>query len=98
MKKWEDRFGPAGKQMRSLWSIPLTPRSEKMHGKHSTQKPLELLRRIITASTIENGMVLDPFNGSGTTGIVARECGRRYLGIDMMGEYLEMTERRLFTP
>ncbi|HBK86245.1 MAG TPA: site-specific DNA-methyltransferase, partial [Firmicutes bacterium] len=57
----------AGKQMRSMWPIPSTPAREKTFGKHPTQKPLTLLRRIVSASSRPGDIVLDPFCGSGTT-------------------------------
>ena len=76
--------------MRSVWSIPLTPASEKVHGKHPTQKPMELLRRIIQASSNEGEIVLDPFNGSGTTGVVAMELDRLYVGVDSNNGYLDL--------
>jgi site-specific DNA-methyltransferase (adenine-specific) len=94
MKKWPDRFGPEGKQMRSIWSIPLTPLNEKTFGKHPTQKPLELLRRVILSSSNQGDTVLDPFNGSGTTGIIAKELGRKYIGIDLEKDFLDLTIRR----
>jgi site-specific DNA-methyltransferase (adenine-specific) len=60
-----------GKQMRNLWQISAPPVEEKKFGKHPTQKPLELLSRIILASTKEGDLVLDPFCGSSTTGVTA---------------------------
>jgi len=95
MKEWDDKFAPKGKQMRSLWSITLTAPNEKMYGKHPTQKPIELLRRVIVSSSNEGDTVLDPFNGSGTTGVVAKELGRKYIGIDTSEEYLGITLKRL---
>ena len=95
MKEWDDKITPSGKQMRSIWNIPLTPRSEKTHGKHPTQKPIELLKRIIISSTDKGATVLDPFNGSGTTGVVANMLGRKYIGIDMNKEYLEISKKRI---
>jgi len=84
-----------GKQMRNLWEIsPPQPR-EKVHGKHPTQKPLKLLERILLASTNEGDVVLDPFNGSGSTGVAALRLGRKYLGIEMFKEYLDLTIKRL---
>ena len=77
------------KQMRSVWSIPLTKKSEKRHGKHPTQKPEALLERIVLSSTNEGNIILDPFCGSGTTGAVAVRHGRRFIGIDMDKEFLE---------
>jgi len=91
MKEWDDKITPSGKQMRSIWHIPLTSKAEKVHGAHPTQKPLELLRRIIISSSDKGDWVLDPFNGSGTTGIVAKKLGRKYVGIDKEKKYLEIT-------
>ncbi len=82
------------KQMRDVWEIPIVSKSEKKHGKFPTQKPIKLLERIIKASTAEGDLILDPFNGSGTTGIVANYMGRKYIGIDNNQEYLELTIRR----
>jgi len=84
-----------GKQMRNLWEIPPPQPSEKTHGKHPTQKPLKLLERILLASTNEGDVVLDPFNGSGTTGVAALRLGRKYVGIEMSEEYLDLTIERL---
>jgi len=98
MKHWDgnsDKLHETGKQMRSIWSILVTPQSEKIDGGHPTQKPLELLKRIITASSNKGDLVLDPFNGSGTTGIVSYLLKRDYIGIDSNNEYLEMTKKRL---
>ena len=92
-----------GKQMKDvwifeeepeIWNIPTTSKKEKKEGNHPTQKPMRLLERIIIASTKENDLVLDPFNGSGTTGIVCKNLNRRYIGIDNEAEYLELTKKR----
>lgn len=83
------------KQMKDVWRGSLTPKKEKIHGKHPTQKPEYLLEKIIISSTKEGDLVLDPFNGSGTTGIVANNLNRRYIGIDTMSEYLSLTIERL---
>ncbi len=84
-----------GKQMRSVWAISTPSSKEKTEGKHPTQKPLALLERILLASTKEGSIILDPFNGSGTTGIAARKLGKRYyVGIDTEMEFLELTVRR----
>ena len=77
------------KQMRSVWSIPLTKKSEKRFGKHPTQKPESLLERVVLSSTNEGDIVLDPFCGSGTTGAVAVRHGRRFIGIDMDNDFLD---------
>ena len=82
------------KQMKDVWETSLTKPSEKKCGKHPTQKPVELLEKIILASTDENDLILDPFNGSGTTGIVANRLKRKYIGIEKEKEYLDLTIRR----
>ena len=78
-----------------VWSM-LTPRkSEKAHGGHPTQKPIALLNRIIEASAGDDAVVLDPFCGSGTTGVAAVANGCRFVGMDLNPEYLELTRKRL---
>ena len=83
-----------GKQMKDVWSGPLTPQKEKVHGKHPTQKPLPLLARIILASTKESDWVLDPFTGSSTTGIAASLLNRRFLGLDKEDDFLKISKNR----
>lgn len=82
------------KQMTDVWRLPAIARWEKSQGKHPTQKPLALLVRIILASTQHGAWILDPFSGSGTTGIAASLTGRRYLGIEREKEYLDLSIRR----
>lgn len=84
-----------GKQMKDVWETSLTKPSEKKCGKHPTQKPMELLEKIILSSTDKGDLILDPFNGSGTTGIVANNLGRKYIGIEKEKQYLDLTIRRL---
>lgn len=84
-----------GKQMRSLWTIPTTPKSEKTNGKHPTQKPLSLLKRCILSSTNPGDTILDPFCGSGTTGVAAIELNRKFIGIEIDEEFLSLTSARL---
>lgn len=85
------------KQMKDVWEFSLTPKREKSEGKHPTQKPLALLERIILASTNEGDLILDPFNGSGTTGIACVRLNRRYIGIEKEIEFVKLTERRYNT-
>lgn len=82
------------KQMRDVWDIPCVSKSEKIYGKFPTQKPLALMDRIILASTKEGDFILDPFNGSGTTGISAFTQNRQYIGIDFEKSYLELSIKR----
>ena len=86
------------KQMKDVWRMTSPKGNEKEFGKHPTQKPIELLTRIIQATTNENDMVLDPFNGSGTTGVVCRMNKRKYIGIELEDEYVELTKKRLSKP
>lgn len=83
-----------GKQMKDVWTTSLTKPSEKKFGKHPTQKPLEILERVILASTNENDIILDPFSGSGTTGISAYKLERNYIGIEREKEYLDLSIKR----
>ena len=84
-----------GKQMKSIWKLPSVSAAEKRFGKHPTQKPLELVRRAILASTDEGDLVLDPFCGSATTGVVCKKEGRHFVGIDNEVEYLQLAVKRL---
>jgi len=92
----EDKLKKENTQMRSVWSMTTPKNSEKEYGKHPTQKPLDLLKRIILASTNENDIILDPFCGSGTTG-VACSCfkNRSFIGIEIDKKYCEIAKNRL---
>jgi site-specific DNA-methyltransferase (adenine-specific) len=83
------------KQDKDVWASALIKKNEKMHGKHPTQKPIWLLEKIILASTNENDLVLDPFSGSGTTGVAALKNNRKYIGIDSVEEYLKLSIKRI---
>jgi site-specific DNA-methyltransferase (adenine-specific) len=92
------------KQMRDLWEICPPHRIETSHGVlegeegHPTQKPIELLDRIVRATSDPGQLVLDPFNGSGTTGVASLALGRRYIGIDLEARWIDLTQRRIETP
>ena len=83
-----------GTQMTDVWRIPAVGRWEKNQGKHPTQKTLRLLYRIILASTNEGDTILDPFSGSGTTGIAANLLGRKYIGIEQDKKFCELSLSR----
>ena len=90
-------------QMRSDWEIPLCTGKERarLNGAkaHSTQKPEALLYRVILSSTNPGDLVLDPFFGTGTTGVVAKRLGRRWIGIERDADYARhATERLARTP
>lgn len=91
----EDSLKVPDKQMRSVWSIGTPTTAEKRFGKHPTQKPEALLKRIILASTNEGDLILDPFTGSSTTGVVARRYNRRFVGIDAESQFLDLSIQRL---
>lgn len=88
---WPDEWGNGSAD---VWTIMTPPKGEKLHGKHPTQKPLELLKRVILASTKKGDLILDPFTGSSTTGIAAYQLGRKFVGIDNEKEYLELSIKR----
>lgn len=90
----EDKLKKPGLQMRSVWSLGTPRPQEKVHGKHPTQKPLDLLRRVVLASSNKGDVILDPFTGSSTTGIAAIENGRKFIGIDLSKEYLDLSMKR----
>lgn len=97
-KDWDasgDKLKNPRKQMRSVWAIPSTPKREKSLGVHPTQKPLELLMRFVSMCTKPGDLVLDPFCGSGTTGVAAVTLGRRFIGIDVESAYTGLSRRRI---
>ena len=97
MRKGEwpyDFIKKPGKQMRSVWAIGTPAPWEKKFSKHPTQKPVALLERIILASTKKEDIVLDPFTGSSTTGVAAALTGRKFVGIDLEKEYLDLSKKR----
>lgn len=93
--KWpEDQLKKPGLQMRSVWSLNTPKPVEKVFGKHPTQKPFDLLKRIVLASTNKGDTVLDPFTGSSTTGLASYLYGRNFIGIDTEAEYLDLSIKR----
>ncbi len=89
-----------GKQLGSMWSIrscggPERMKDDKGEKLHSTQKPEELLHRIIMASSVPGDIVLDPFLGTGTTAAVARRLHRNYIGIEKNERYIPYAQRRI---
>ena len=92
----EDKLKKPNLQMRSVWSMGTPKPEEKKYGKHPTQKPLDLLNRIVLASTNKGDVILDPFAGSSTTGIAAAMNGRKFVGIDLEKQYLELSKKRFY--
>ncbi len=90
----EDQFKKPEKQMRSVWSIITPQNGEKLFGKHPTQKPINLLRRVVLASTNTDDLILDPFTGSSTTGLAAQLYDRNFIGIDTEKKFLDLSIKR----
>jgi site-specific DNA-methyltransferase (adenine-specific) len=88
-----ERPAPGGEQV--VWALPAPGPREKALGRHPTQKPIGLLERVLAASSRAGDLVLDPFCGSGTTGLAAVRAGCRFLGIDLNLEYVDLASRRL---
>ncbi len=86
-------------QMRSDWHLPICAGKERLrvNGEkaHPTQKPEALLYRVLMASTQVGDVVLDPFFGTGTTGVVAKRLGRHFIGIEREERYVELARRRI---
>ena len=83
------------KQMKDVWTTSLTKPSEKKCGKHPTQKPLKILKRIINLSTKKGEIVLTPFAGSGSECVAAIETNRKYIGFEVNNDYIEIAKNRL---
>ena len=89
-------------QMRSDWTLPICNGQERLKDKagkkiHPTQKPENLLSRVILATTKPGDVILDPFFGTGTTGAVAKRLGRHYIGIEQDTTYAENAKKRVST-
>jgi len=82
------------KQMKDVWRFTSAKKSEKSFGRHPTQKPIQLLDLIIKASTDEDGIILDPFNGSGTTGVSCIKNKRKYVGIELEKNFCDLSKER----
>lgn len=84
-----------GRQMKSVWIMPAPNGNEKVFGKHPTQKPVQLLERIILSCTREGDLVFDPFSGSSTTGVAAIRLKRRFVGCELEAPFIELSLKRL---
>src|SRR6266481_4561573 len=87
-------------QVRSDWTLPLCTGEERLKGGdgkklHPTQKPEALLARVILSTSRPDDLVLDPFNGTGTTGAIAKRLGRRFVGFEREAAYAEAARRRI---
>lgn len=98
-KKWDLKRDNVGVyrdvHMRDVWNINIIYNQDKQAVGYNTQKPKELLERIIKSSSNKGDIVADFFCGSGTTGVVAKELGRNYIMCDINPKAVEVSEERL---
>jgi site-specific DNA-methyltransferase (adenine-specific) len=92
---WDAKEMNDGKQMRNMWSFPVTPKSERANGKHPSQKPLALLERAVLLASQPGDVLLDPFGGAGTLGLAAAKHDRRWIMIESVEEYAAIAKKRL---
>ena len=92
---YDDMFKVNNDELEDVWTIPAVQMNEKKFGYHPTQKPEELLERIIKSSSNEGDTVLDPFMGSGTTCYVAKKLNRKYIGIEKDKKFFNISNRRI---
>ncbi|MFZ8863101.1 MAG: DNA-methyltransferase [Thermocrinis sp.] len=101
-REYAKSFG-IGKVGANVWVLPICGRSERLLDEkgqklHSTQKPIELLKRVILTSTKEGDLILDPMAGTGTTGYVAKALGRDFVMIEVNPKYVQGIEERFKKP
>ena len=89
--RWDQAFHPNGRNKRTVWNVPLS----KFRGAHFAVFPERLIEPCILAGCPKNGIVLDPFFGAGTTGFVATQQARKYVGLELNPEYADIAENRL---
>ena len=89
--RWDQAFHPKGRNKRTVWSIPLS----KFRDAHFAVFPESLVENCVKASCPNDGIVLDPFSGSGTTAAVATKLNRRFIAIDCVDEYCLMGRKRI---
>lgn len=91
-----DLLKQKGKQMRTVWDIPNNKELyEIRYGKHPTQKPLSICKRIISLCSQPKEVVLAPFTGTGSECVAAKETGRQYIGIELDQKYIDIANKRL---
>lgn len=82
------------KQMRNMWDIPNTPNKEKKHGKHPSQKPIEVIKKIILSLTNEDDFIIDPFMGTGSIPLVCDLLNRNVIGIEKDKPYCGISRKK----
>lgn len=89
--RWDQAFHPKGRNKRTVWEIPLG----KFRDAHFAVYPEKLVEICLLASTKKNDFILDPFTGSGTTGVVSKKIDRKFIGIELIKKYQEMAQKRI---
>jgi site-specific DNA-methyltransferase (adenine-specific) len=84
-----------GKQKKSVWTITAPPKREKIFGKHPTQKPIALIELCLKASTNEGAIVLDPFMGTGTSGVACIRLNREFVGVELDESHIRIAVKRM---
>lgn len=80
---------------KGVFGYPLTKQSEKKHGRHPNQKPLNLMEELITILSAEGQTILDPFMGSGSTGVACKNLNRKFIGIELDENYFKIAQDRI---
>lgn len=88
-------FNNNGKPIHNYFECPVTPKRERKHGKHQTQKPEKLIAWLVELLSNPGDIVLDPFMGTGTTCVCAKNLGRDYIGIEKDQTFFDISEKRL---
>ena len=89
--RWNQAFHPKGRNKRTVWEISLG----KFRDAHFAVFPEKLVEMCLLASTKEGDFVLDPFTGSGTTGVVAKKNNRNFIGVELVKKYQRMAQKRV---
>ena len=94
-KKRTGTFNNEGRMIPDFIETSVTPNNERNYGKHPTQKPESLMEFFIKILSNENDVILDPFMGSGTTGVVSKRLNRNFIGIELQREYFDIAYNRI---
>jgi DNA modification methylase len=94
-KRNQHKINPNGRAVKDWWSIPYVNNMNKEKTEHPCQMPTEVMKRIILISTNPGDTILDPFMGSGTTGVACVQTGRNFIGIEIDEDYFKIAEQRI---
>ena len=94
-KAFDKRNNPNGKNPTNVWNIEQVKGNAKVKTLHPCQFPEKLIERLVLGLTNENQIILDPFMGSGTTGIVCKNLNRKFIGIELDEKYFNLAKERI---